>query len=82
LATCIADARQSAGIPARDGGYRFNPHVTLLYRNSAPFTETVTPFAWEVREFVLIHSLLGQTRHTPLGMWPLKGPDPDQFDLF
>lgn len=81
LARGIAEARQGAGIAARSG-YRFNPHVTLIYRNAPPFTETVTPFGWEVREFALIHSLVGQTRHITLGSWPLSGRDPDQPDLF
>ncbi|AYV47846.1 2'-5' RNA ligase [Caulobacter flavus] len=52
---------------------QFNPHVTLLYdRALAPETPTA-PVSWTVSEFVLIHSLLGQTRHVVLGRWPLKG---------
>jgi len=81
LAARIADARENAGIAPRNG-YRFSPHVTLVYRESSPFNEVVTPFAWEVKEFVLVHSLLGRAHHIPLGSWPLCGTDPDQFDLF
>jgi RNA 2',3'-cyclic 3'-phosphodiesterase len=81
LAMGIVHARQSAGIPPRDG-YRFNPHITLMYRENAPFNETVAPFAWQVREFVLIHSLLGQTQHIPLGSWPLSGANHNQLNLF
>jgi hypothetical protein len=33
------------------------------------FVETV---GWSVREFVLVHSLLGQTRHVLLARWPLQ----------
>jgi 2'-5' RNA ligase len=33
--------------------------------------EKVAPIAWRAREFVLVHSLLGQTRHIPLARWPL-----------
>lgn len=52
---------------------QFNPHVTLLYdRVLAPETP-VEPVSWTVDEFVLIHSLLGQTRHIVLGGWPLRG---------
>ncbi|PVM87956.1 2'-5' RNA ligase family protein [Caulobacter radicis] len=52
---------------------QFNPHVTLLYdRVLAPDTP-VEPVSWRVSEFVLIHSLLGQTRHIVLGRWALKG---------
>ncbi len=51
---------------------QFNPHVTLLYdRGLAPET-AVEPVSWPVSEFVLIHSLLGQTRHIVLGRWPLR----------
>lgn len=81
LAARIAGARENAGIAPRNG-YRFSPHVTLVYRELPPFNEVVTPVAWEVKEFVLVHSLLGQTRHIRLGSWPLCGADPDQFDLF
>jgi len=53
----------------------------LLYREGRPFSETVTPFAWQVTEFTLVHSLLGHTRHVPLGSWPLTGGNPDQYAL-
>jgi 2''-5'' RNA ligase len=81
LAARIAGARVRAGIAGRQG-YRFSPHITLLYREGRPFSETVIPFAWEVREFVLIHSLLGQTRHVRLGSWQLTEENVKQFDLF
>lgn len=77
----ITNARSEAGVAGREG-YRFNPHVTLLYWEGRPFSETVTPFAWDVTEFTLVHSLLGHTRHIPLASWPLTGEDPDQYDLF
>jgi 2'-5' RNA ligase len=49
----------------------FEPHVTLAYdvRTIAP--HDVSPIAWRAREFVLVHSLLGKTRHVPLGRWAL-----------
>jgi RNA 2',3'-cyclic 3'-phosphodiesterase len=66
---------------------RFTPHVTLLYdrKREAAWdiempteslehiepVESLEPVRWTVREFVLIHSLLGRTRHIPLGRWPL-----------
>ncbi len=51
----------------------FTPHVTILRdRVSAPETP-IEPITWKVREFVLIHSLIGQTRHIPLGRWALHG---------
>jgi 2'-5' RNA ligase len=49
----------------------FTPHVTLLY-DDALVTETpIEPIRWTVGELVLVHSLLGQTRHIPLARWPL-----------
>jgi len=52
-------------------GWRFSPHVTLGYRDGAPFGRTVPAIGWQAREFVLIHSLVGATRHVVLRRWPL-----------
>lgn len=52
---------------------QFNPHVTLLYDRAVASETPVEPVSWSVSEFVLVHSLLGQTRHIVLGRWPLKG---------
>jgi RNA 2',3'-cyclic 3'-phosphodiesterase len=52
---------------------RFTPHVTLLYDDCNVVEQPVDPVSWTVREFVLIRSLLGQTRHIALGRWPLRG---------
>ncbi|MBL8297280.1 MAG: 2'-5' RNA ligase family protein [Rhodanobacteraceae bacterium] len=49
----------------------FEPHVTLAYAAEQIAPEPVEPIDWNVVEFVLIHSLLGQTRHVRLGAWPL-----------
>jgi 2'-5' RNA ligase len=49
------------------------PHVTLLYdRSMVPFAP-VEPVIWRAGEWVLVHSLLGQTRHRRLASWPLTG---------
>lgn len=54
---------------------RFTPHVTLLYDERTLAPEPVPPVGWTVREFVLIHSLLGKTEHRVLGRWSLeRGP--------
>jgi 2'-5' RNA ligase len=50
----------------------FRPHVTLAYDRRVIAPEKVAPIAWRVEEFVLVHSLLGQTRHIPLAHWALK----------
>ena len=51
---------------------RFTPHVTLLYGKGKMEEETIEPIRWTVREFVLIHSLLGRGQYIPLGRWPLR----------
>jgi 2'-5' RNA ligase len=55
----------------RREGWHFSPHLTLLYWEGQPFLVPVAPIAWEATDFVLIHSLVGETRHTELGRWSL-----------
>jgi 2'-5' RNA ligase len=50
----------------------YTPHVTLLYDHPLIRPHAIEPVTWHVREFVLIHSLLGQTRHISLGRWLLQ----------
>ena len=50
----------------------FKPHVTLLYGNELAFEAEIDPVIWKVEEFVLIDSLIGQTRHVELGRWQLQ----------
>jgi 2'-5' RNA ligase len=50
----------------------FEPHVTLAYDARDVAAESVAPVAWLAVEFVLIHSLLGKTRHIPLACWALE----------
>lgn len=52
----------------------FEPHVTLAYDARGVEAEPVTPISWQAGEFVLIHSLLGKTRHIPLARWALRTP--------
>jgi 2'-5' RNA ligase len=33
----------------------------------------VNPVSWKVTEFVLVHSLVGQTRYIQLARWTLEG---------
>jgi 2'-5' RNA ligase len=60
----------SRGI-ARDG-WAFSPHMTLQYRAGRPFVRPVRTFEWHAAEAVLIHSLVGETRHETLGHGPLE----------
>lgn len=52
-------------------GWEFSPHLTLVYRNGMPFQQPVDPIGWQASDFVLIHSLIGATRHIDLARWPL-----------
>ena len=49
----------------------FTPHVTLLYDRQSVAERAIEPISWTVREFVLVHSLLGRTQHVVVGRWPL-----------
>ena len=51
----------------------FTPHVTMLYDRKLVGETPVEEIRWTVRELILVHSLLGQGRHEPLGRWPLGG---------
>jgi 2'-5' RNA ligase len=52
----------------------YTPHITLLY-DRQPIDETFLeePIAWTVRDFALVYSVYGESRHTHLGQWPLNG---------
>ncbi len=56
---------------ARWTGERFEPHATLAYDSLLVAPHPVEPVGWTAREFVLVHSLLGQTKHVPLARWTL-----------
>jgi 2'-5' RNA ligase len=51
----------------------FVPHVTMLYDDVAVPQHDVPPVSWLATDFVLVHSLIGQTKHIHLGRWPLQG---------
>jgi 2'-5' RNA ligase len=48
-------------------------HVTLLYDKRVVDEQPIEPISWTVREFVLVRSLHGQTRHTDVARWQLRG---------
>lgn len=50
----------------------YTPHVTLLYDDRSVPEQPVPAVSWTASEFVLIHSLIGQTLHAPLARWPLR----------
>jgi RNA 2',3'-cyclic 3'-phosphodiesterase len=51
----------------------YTPHVTLLYDDRCVAEQAVEPIRWTAHEFVLVHSLIGQSLHVPLARWPLRG---------
>ncbi|MGY4828874.1 RNA 2',3'-cyclic phosphodiesterase [Sphaerotilaceae bacterium SBD11-9] len=66
----LGEAMKSVGL-ARLVDTRFTPHVTLLYDARLVPDIEIEPVEWVANEFVLVDSLLGQTRHVPLARWPL-----------
>lgn len=48
----------------------FTPHMTIAYADRMPELP-IEPISWTVNEFVLIDSLVGQSKHILLGRWPL-----------
>jgi RNA 2',3'-cyclic 3'-phosphodiesterase len=52
---------------------RFNPHLTLLYDRRPARQIGIPPVSFPVREFVLIRSVQGESRHHHLARWPLGG---------
>jgi 2'-5' RNA ligase len=81
LGTAIVRAMTGEGIALRPG-WRFNPHMTLCYRKGRPFARAVQNAGWPVTEFVLVHSLVGATRHEIPGRWPLEPLPEAQLSLF
>lgn len=66
---CIAAANAGLGL-AR---HQFEPHVTLLWTPTPMVEHRVETISWEVRDFALVRSFVGHSRHEQLGRWPLGG---------
>ena len=69
LHTALKATGYSGKAPAGDA-----PHVTLLH-DRRPVDETFLdePIGWTVRDFALVYSVYGESRHMELGRWPLEG---------
>lgn len=52
---------------------KFTPHLTFAYDPRVIVPHAITPIAWTVREFFLIHSVIGETRHMVVRRWNLAG---------
>jgi 2'-5' RNA ligase len=50
---------------------RITPHVTLLRDSRGIPERPIRPISWTVRDFVLVDSLIGKSRHIQLGKWTL-----------
>lgn len=77
LHDALGHALQNAGFgdPGGSSATSYTPHVTLAYGMPWAAARPVEPVCWNVREFALIHSLLGRTRHVVLARWPLIGSE-------
>lgn len=72
LREALEGALEAAGYaPMHERAFR--PHLTLQYDPRTVAERPVEPVGWTVRELVLVHSLLGRSRHVPLARWPLRG---------
>lgn len=61
-----------AGLQGPRANAKFAPHVTLMYDDQGIPEQAVEPaVSWLAHDFVLVHSLLGQTKHIHLGRWPI-----------
>ena len=66
----LAALRKFGLVRARDP--RFAPHMTLLYDLSKVRGHAVEEVGWTASELLLVRSRHGQSRHEPLGRWPLR----------
>jgi RNA 2',3'-cyclic 3'-phosphodiesterase len=49
----------------------YTPHITLLWADRCVDEYPIAPIGWTVRDFVLVMSLAGQSRHIPVARWQL-----------
>ncbi len=46
-----------------------SPHLTMMYDENRTVDFAIEPIGWTVSRFVLVDSLVGQSRHVHLGQW-------------
>jgi 2'-5' RNA ligase len=74
LRRAIAAAQLRQGLRVA-GVSSFLPHVTLLHGHAIDaIQESILPICWSVREFVLIRSFFGESRHEVVQRWALESP--------
>ena len=71
LRKSLAEAQYAQGLMVA-GVSSYLPHVTLLHGHGIDAVEqAIPPIKWTAREFVLVRSFFGQTRHEVMARWPL-----------
>lgn len=68
LHAALAEAGLVSPMPGR-----YSPHLTLLYDERTVTDLMIDPVVWTVREFELVHSLIGRSRHETIARVPLRG---------
>lgn len=68
----LGNALKDAGLGVATRG-DFKPHMTLTYDRQRVKPFPIDPIVWTIRDLVLVHSILGKTKHIHLGRWPLQG---------
>lgn len=68
----LADEMRRGGLGKYVRKGPFTPHISLLYGARPMAQRSIRPVRWTVREFLLVHSEVGRTRHHRLGEWPLQ----------
>ncbi len=71
LQEALGAVMEKASLGRRAGHY--TPHLTLMYGDRLVADQPIEPVGWTVREFVLVHSLLGRSRYVRLASFPLGG---------
>jgi len=70
LHQALTRAMHAAGLPNTSAS--ITPHVTMLYDGASVAPQPVEAVEWTVRDFVLVHSLIGANLpYTILQRWPL-----------
>jgi 2'-5' RNA ligase len=67
----LGEAMKKAGL-GRWVAPHFAPHMTLLYDKREVKERAIEPIRMTVRDFVLVQSLVGQSRYIELGRWALR----------
>lgn len=68
----LAAALKNEGL-GRFVSFNFTPHITLLYADRLIEDHPVEAISWQVKEFSLILSHIGESRYDFLGQWSLHG---------